>query len=86
MLIEDVKRLLTAAEGKRPVQIRDRAALMLMAVYGLRLGEVGALCLEDFDWAREILTIPPGKSRRPDRAAPCTLRSANPPGNTARSV
>lgn len=62
---EDVKRLLAAAEGKRPVQVRDRAVLMLMAVYGLRLGEVGALSLEDFDWAQEILTIPPGKSRKP---------------------
>ena len=62
---EDVKRLLAAAEGERPVDIRDRAVLMLLAVYGLRAGEVSALSLNDFDWAKEILTVSHGKSRRP---------------------
>jgi integrase/recombinase XerD len=62
---EDVKRLLAAADGGRPVDIRDRAVLMLLAVYGLRAGEVVALSLGDFDWAREVLTVPPGKARRP---------------------
>jgi len=49
---DDVKRLLAATEGDRPVDIRDRALLMLLAVYGLRAGEVTALCLKDFDWKR----------------------------------
>jgi len=62
---EDVKRLLAAAEGERPVDIRDRAVLMLLAVYGLRAGEVSALSLNDFDWAQETLTVSHGKSRRP---------------------
>jgi integrase/recombinase XerD len=62
---EDVKRLLAAAEGERPVDIRDRALLMLLAVYGLRAGEVSALSLPDFDWAQEVLTVRNGKSRRP---------------------
>jgi site-specific recombinase XerC len=31
---DDVKRLLAATEGDRPVDIRDRALLMLLAVYG----------------------------------------------------
>jgi integrase len=38
---------------------------MLLAVYGLRAGEVTALRLEDFDWEREMLSVPHGKSRRP---------------------
>ncbi len=66
---EDVKRLLAAAEGDRPVNIRDRALLMLLAVYGLRAGEVTALCLKDLDWEREVLTVPPSKAQRP-RAYP----------------
>jgi integrase/recombinase XerD len=61
---DDVKRLLAATETDRPVDIRDRAMLMLLAVYGLRAGEVMALCLEDFDWEREVLTVRHGKSQR----------------------
>ena len=62
---DDVRRLLAAAERGRPVDIRDRAILMLLAVYGLRAGEVTALCLKDFDWEREILSVPHSKSQRP---------------------
>jgi site-specific recombinase XerD len=62
---DDVKRLLASAEGDRPGDIRDRALLMLLAVYGLRAGEVTALRLKDFDWEREVLSVPHGKSRRP---------------------
>jgi site-specific recombinase XerD len=62
---DDVKRLLTACEGDRPVEIRDRALLMLLAVYGLRASEATALRLEDFDWDRELLTVRHGKQQRP---------------------
>jgi integrase/recombinase XerD len=62
---DDVKRLLAAAEGDRPGDIRDRALLMLLAVYGLRAGEITALRLKDFDWEREVLSVPHSKSQRP---------------------
>jgi site-specific recombinase XerD len=62
---DDVKRLLAAAEGDRPTDIRDRAMLMLLAVYGLRGGEVTALRLENFDWKREVLNVPRGKGQKP---------------------
>ena len=62
---DDVKRLLAACAGDRPVAIRDRALMLLLAVYGLRAGEVTELRLEDFDWEREVLTVPRGKQRRP---------------------
>jgi integrase/recombinase XerD len=62
---DDVKRLLAAAEGDLLADIRDRALLMLLAVYGLRAGEVTALCLKDFDWEREVLSVPHSKSQRP---------------------
>jgi site-specific recombinase XerD len=61
----DVKRLLAATEGDRSVDIRDRALLMLLAVYGLRAGEVRALRLEDFDWKQALLTVPHGKRQKP---------------------
>jgi integrase/recombinase XerD len=62
---EDVKRLLVATHGDRPADIRARAALMLLAIYGLRAGEVVGLRLEDFDWEREMLTVQFGKRQRP---------------------
>lgn len=62
---EDVKRLLATAQGDRPADIRTRAALLLLAVYGLRSGEVVGLQLEDFDWERELLTVRRGKAQRP---------------------
>jgi integrase/recombinase XerD len=59
----DVQRLLAQAEGDRPTDIRDRALLMLLAIYGLRAGEVRCLQLEDFDWEDERLTVRRGKTR-----------------------
>lgn len=60
---EDVRRLLAIAEGDNPKSIRDRAIIMLFAVYGLRVGDVQALRLEDFDWERELVCIRRPKSR-----------------------
>jgi integrase len=44
-------------EGGRPVDIRDRAILMLFAIYGFRRGEVARIQLSDFDWERELLSV-----------------------------
>jgi site-specific recombinase XerD len=60
---EQVKQLLAASAGDEPVDIRDRALLMLLAVYGLRAGEVVRLRLEDFDWERERLLLTRPKQR-----------------------
>jgi site-specific recombinase XerD len=54
---EDVQRLLTTTEGDRPANVRDRAILMLLAVYGLRRGEVVRLRVQDFDWERELFHV-----------------------------
>jgi len=61
---DDVQRLLAMTEGNRPVDIRDRAILMLLAIYALRSGEVGRLRLGDFDWERELLSLVCPKTRR----------------------
>jgi integrase len=50
--------------GERPVDIRDRALLLLLAVYGLRSGEIIRLRLDDFDWDREVFTVTRSKSLR----------------------
>jgi integrase/recombinase XerD len=62
---DNVNRVLAAAQGDQPVAIRDRALLMLLAVYGFRAGEVVGLRLEDFDWEHELLTIPSSKRQKP---------------------
>jgi integrase/recombinase XerD len=62
---QDVNRLLVAADGDQSKDIRDRALLLLLSVYGLRAGEVVTLRLEDFDWEGEVLKVPPGKRQRP---------------------
>lgn len=54
---EDVQRLIATASGSCPKAIRDRAILLLLAVYGLRAGEVGQLQLDDIDWKQELLNI-----------------------------
>ena len=54
---DDVQKLLATTEGDHPTNIRDRAILLLLAVYGLRCGEVTQLCLEDLDWENELLYI-----------------------------
>ena len=61
---DEVRRLLATTDTERLTDIRDRAILMLLAVYGLRAGEVVRLRLEDFDWHNEILSLFRPKTRR----------------------
>lgn len=61
---EDVERLLASTETDRPADIRDRAILMLFAVYGLRVAEVRRLRLEDLDWEKETIRITRSKQQR----------------------
>lgn len=53
----EVMRLLATTESARPVDVRDRAILMLLTVYGLRSGEVAGLRLDDLDWEEETLRV-----------------------------
>jgi integrase/recombinase XerD len=61
---EDVQRLIASVNTDRSQDIRDRAILLLLAVYGLRSGEVVALSLEDLDWEKGILHVSRPKQRR----------------------
>ena len=61
---EDVQRIIRTADGDQPLDIRDRAILLLLAVYGLRSIEVRNLKLDDVDWQRNLLFVPRTKGRR----------------------
>ena len=54
---QEVQQLIASTAGDRPVDIRDRAILLLLAVYGLRRGEVARLRLDDVDWDDEVLQV-----------------------------
>jgi len=53
----EVRRLLRATRGSRTADIRARAVLFLLVVYGLRANEVTRLLLTDFDWQDMTLDV-----------------------------
>ena len=59
----DVERVIATCDGGDPLDLRDRAALLLLARLGLRAGDVCGLRLGDFDWAAGTVRVC-GKSRR----------------------
>lgn len=54
---EEVQQLIDSTAGERPVDIRNHAIILLLAVYGLRRGEVARLRLDDVDWEGEVLHV-----------------------------
>jgi integrase len=61
----DVRRMLADADKDSPRDLRDRAILLLLAVYGMRSGEVAALRLDQIDWAGRTIRIFRLKRRQP---------------------
>lgn len=61
----DVRRMLADVDTNKPRDIRDRAILLLLAVYGMRSGEVAALRLDQIDWAGRTLRLFRLKRRQP---------------------
>jgi site-specific recombinase XerD len=64
---EVVQRLLDNTRGDRPADVRAHAIVILLAVYGLRRGEVARLTLDDLDWAGERIRVPRPKQRRSEQ-------------------
>jgi integrase len=58
-----VERLFAGLDVNRSTDVRDRAILMLFALYGLRESEVATLRLDDIDWEQDQLRIPRAKRR-----------------------
>ena len=61
---EQVRRLIASLNTERPSHIRDRAIILLLAVYGLRIGEACGLTLDDVDWANEKIRVRRLKNKR----------------------
>jgi site-specific recombinase XerD len=64
---EQVQALIASTTGDGAVAIRDRPIVMLLALYGLRRGEVARLRLDDIDWEAEVIRIVRLKQRRIQR-------------------
>jgi len=88
----DVRRLIATTNGTTPQDLRNRVILLLLAVYGLRSGEVRSLRLADVDWPRRILRVKRSKTARVQeyplttataRALRCYLKSARPESTCA---
>jgi integrase/recombinase XerD len=54
---KEVRGLLLSVKGSGPAVLRARAILLLLAIYGLRSGEVSRLMLSDFDWREEVFVV-----------------------------
>ena len=70
-----MQRLLASTETNRKADIRDRPILLLLAVYGLRVGEVQRIRLEDVNWEQKTISINATKQHRRARICPPSLLS-----------
>jgi len=59
-----VQQLITGIGQERPADIRNRAIITLLAVYGFRSSEVCRLRLDDLDWERELILLSRTKQHR----------------------
>lgn len=62
--IEDIQRVFDDLKTDTPSNIRDRAIFLLLTLYGLRIGEVARLCMEDVRWRCEQIVIRRRKAGR----------------------
>lgn len=62
---KDVQRLIADCDTESPTGIRDRAILMLLAVYGMRRSEIIKLQMDDIDWENDRIYIRRSKRSRP---------------------
>ncbi len=63
-------------DGATIDRIRERGAMLLLALYGLRAGEVCNLQMDDIDWNRETIQIRRSKQRK-SQAYPLTTEAGN---------
>lgn len=61
-----IEKIIAACPTGRPVEVRDKAIILLLARLGLRASDIRDLRLDDIDWRSGYLTVK-GKTRRPDR-------------------
>lgn len=59
---EQVNQMLAGSVGQTPLALRNRAIVMLLAVYGVRSSEVRSLRLEDLQWGCNQLRVQRAKN------------------------
>ena len=59
---DQISRMISEAAGPDPANLRNQAILLLLAVYGLRSGEVRRLLIDDVDWHHDRLRVRRSKS------------------------
>jgi len=62
---DEVRRILAGTLTDLPQDIRDRAILMLLSIYGMRATEVATLRLDQVDWQQRVIRIFRLKRRQP---------------------
>jgi len=72
----EVNRLLVGVSGRSPLQLRNHCVVLLCAVYGLRIGEVSRLRLDDIDWVAEKISVHRPKQRKV-QTYPLTAEAGN---------
>ena len=61
---EELYRVAKAVEGETPRRLLDRAVILLLLLYGLRIGELARLRLEDIQWRAQQLVFRERKAGR----------------------
>ena len=74
-----------AHRGDTPRLLRDRAMLLLRAVYGFGSAEVRRLTFDDIDWEQEIIRPPRAKQRK-SATIRSSARSAMPSSRTSAAL
>lgn len=69
---ESVCELLDEMQGDGPGVVRDRAIVLLFALYGLRAAEVRRLCLDDLDWDQSLIRVRRSKQNQRVECYPLT--------------
>ena len=59
---DQISGMISEAAGDDPANLRNRAILLLLSVYGLRSGEVRRLQLDDVDWQQDRFRVRRSKS------------------------
>lgn len=60
----DVQRVIAVCDSKKPIDIRDKTIITLLARLGLRAGEIARIALDDIDWTEGRLVVRAGKTNR----------------------
>jgi site-specific recombinase XerD len=61
---KEVKRLVRSLKSNNPADIRDLPIFLLLSAYGLRVGEVVRLQIDDINWELNQISISRTKQRR----------------------